>query len=247
MKIIGHRGAAGLALENTKRSLEIASKYDLAAIEFDVRHTKDGVLVLNHDANLRYMAGVNKKLSDLTFKQVQKITLKDGSSHIISLKEALETLKGQSVIIECKDSGCIEKIQSLIADYPGVDIAVAARNLDELAHMRSLNPDIKLYAIEHFNPMEVINHARTYKLNGMGLNFWLLNPLTYLVAKQAGIEIFVYTLNNRAIARWLLFLYPDISICTNHPERFVGKKRPFKAAFGRTATTKPPSPKTVAK
>jgi len=93
--------------------------------------------------------------------------------------------------------------------------------------MRSLNPDITLYAIEHFNPMEVINHAHTYKLDGMGLNFWLLNPLTYFVARKTGLEIFVYTVNNRAFVRWLLFWYPNISVCTNHPERFVGKKRHF--------------------
>lgn len=230
MKIIGHRGAAGLALENTLASLKIAAEYNLSAIEFDVRHTKDGVLVLNHDANLKYMAGDKRKLSSLTLKELQKIPLKDGMSHIITLTEALDALKGKSVIIECKEDGCAQQIQKLIKQYPDVDISITSRRLDELSRMRRLNPDVQLYAVEHFNPSEVFNHARRYKLNGMALNFWLMSPLTYFLATRAGLKIYVYTVNNRVLAGWLLLLYPGIAICTNHPERFMRKRRINKRA-----------------
>ncbi len=224
MKIIGHRGAAGLALENTLASLKIASQYNLSAIEFDVRHTKDDVLVLNHDANLKYMAGDKRKLSSLTLKELQKIPLKDGMSHIITLTEALNELRGKSVIIECKEDGCAEQIQEFIKKYPDIDISITSRRLDELSRIRRLNPAVTLYAIEHFNPGEVLNHTRRYKLNGMALNFWLLNPLTYFLATRGGLKIYVYTVNNRLIARGLLLIYPGIGICTNHPERFMRKR-----------------------
>lgn len=229
MKIIGHRGAAGLALENTLASLKIAAQYNLAAIEFDVRHTKDGVLVLNHDANLKYMAGDKRKLSSMNLKEVQKIPLKDGMSRIITLAEALDTLRGKSVIIEFKEDGSAEQIQKFIKQYPDVDISITSRRLDELSRLRRLNPKVTLYAIEHFNPGEVLNHARRYKLNGMALNFWLLNPLTYLLATRAGLKIYVYTVNNRVLAGWLVLLYPGIGICTNHPERFMRKRAVRKA------------------
>ncbi len=229
MKIIGHRGAAGLALENTLASLKIAAQYNLAAIEFDVRHTKDGVLVLNHDANLKYMAGDKRKLSSLTLKEIQKIPLKDGMSHIISLTQALDELRGKTLIIECKEDGMAEQMQKFIKKYPDIDISITSRRLDELSRIRRLNPHVTLYAIEHFNPAEVLNHARRYKLNGMALNFWLLNPLTYFLATRGGLKIYVYTVNNRILARWLLLLYPGIGICTNHPERFM-RKRPTRKA-----------------
>ena len=59
MKIIGHRGAAGLALENTLPGIELARLLGVDAIEIDVRKTKDNQLILCHDADLKRVAGVS--------------------------------------------------------------------------------------------------------------------------------------------------------------------------------------------
>ena len=52
MRVIGHRGAAALAPENTWAGFEAALRIGVDAIETDVRATGDGVLVLFHDARL---------------------------------------------------------------------------------------------------------------------------------------------------------------------------------------------------
>jgi glycerophosphoryl diester phosphodiesterase len=49
MKVIGHRGAAGLAPENTFAGFDIALALGVDGIETDVQKTKDGKLVLFHD------------------------------------------------------------------------------------------------------------------------------------------------------------------------------------------------------
>lgn len=46
--IVGHRGARGLAAENTILGFEKAMEYDIDMIEFDIRQTKDDVLVVIH-------------------------------------------------------------------------------------------------------------------------------------------------------------------------------------------------------
>src|SRR5689334_17021064 len=51
-KLIGHRGAAGLAAENTLESFIIAAKHGLNWIEFDIRLTKDQAWVVMHDATV---------------------------------------------------------------------------------------------------------------------------------------------------------------------------------------------------
>ena len=51
-KIIGHRGACGLAPENTMSSLIEASFFDLTFIEVDVKISKDRIPLLLHDDNL---------------------------------------------------------------------------------------------------------------------------------------------------------------------------------------------------
>jgi glycerophosphoryl diester phosphodiesterase len=51
-RLIGHRGAAALAPENTWASFDAALRVGVDAVETDVRATGDGVLVLLHDAAL---------------------------------------------------------------------------------------------------------------------------------------------------------------------------------------------------
>ena len=50
--VIGHRGAAGLAPENTLESIETALSAGADAVEIDVRVTDDGVPILLHDSTL---------------------------------------------------------------------------------------------------------------------------------------------------------------------------------------------------
>ena len=49
MLVIGHRGAAGLAPENTIEALRAGVKAGADMLEFDIRLTKDNITVLVHD------------------------------------------------------------------------------------------------------------------------------------------------------------------------------------------------------
>lgn len=52
MQVIGHRGAASLAPENTWESFDLALSIGVDAIETDIRATSDGELILIHDKRL---------------------------------------------------------------------------------------------------------------------------------------------------------------------------------------------------
>jgi len=52
MMVIGHRGLAGLAPENTLASFRAAAAHGLAMVEFDVRLSRDGVPLVLHDDTL---------------------------------------------------------------------------------------------------------------------------------------------------------------------------------------------------
>lgn len=52
IKVIGHRGAAGIAPENTWESFDLALQLGVDAIETDIQATSDGELVLFHDLDL---------------------------------------------------------------------------------------------------------------------------------------------------------------------------------------------------
>ena len=55
--VIGHRGASGLAPENTLPALQLAHDLGADGVEVDVQRTSDGVLVLVHDADWRRTTG----------------------------------------------------------------------------------------------------------------------------------------------------------------------------------------------
>ena len=50
--VIAHRGASKLAPENTIEAFELAVGVGADAVELDVRRTRDGVLVVHHDAHV---------------------------------------------------------------------------------------------------------------------------------------------------------------------------------------------------
>lgn len=223
MRIIGHRGAAGHELENSLASLHHGAKLPLWAIEFDVRKTKDGKLVIFHDTDLKRVAKRPEHIGDLTLKQLESIPLVSGS-HIPTLTEALEVIGSKRAVIEVKDSGCADELLEILADFPKANVIVASFKLKELAILRGHRPDLVLYGLERTRPFESIQLAQKYHLNGLGMNFWLLNPLTYLLCRRAGLEMYVYTIDLPFLARFVGKLYPGVVVCTNYPERFLRKR-----------------------
>ncbi|MGE5147834.1 MAG: glycerophosphodiester phosphodiesterase family protein, partial [Candidatus Eiseniibacteriota bacterium] len=51
-KLVGHRGAAALAPENTLAGFRAAAAAGVTAVEFDVRLSADGVPMVIHDATV---------------------------------------------------------------------------------------------------------------------------------------------------------------------------------------------------
>ncbi len=221
MKVIGHRGACGLALENTLASLEIACLLGVDAIEFDIRKTKDNELVLCHDADLDRISDRQDKISNLTLKELQQIILKDGTSVVPTLRQALKLVKDMPVIIEIKDHGCMPLLLEILDEFNHPSVTIASFKHDEMILARQLRPDLRIFLAEKTQPVEIIHLARDIKANGFDLNFWLLNPLIYWLAKRHNLEIMVFTVNHTWLVRFIDLLYPGVAICTNHPEKFI--------------------------
>lgn len=217
-KIIGHRGAAGLALENSAAAFRAAIKHGVHAVEFDVRLTKDRQLVVLHDKSTRRVASLARLVHEHTLAELRRIPLKNGE-HLLSLDDALALLKGTPAIIEFKDRGCLPEALTVLARHPRAAYSFASFQHDMIRQLRQQFPDAEIFALEHFKPIEIIQNARRLGVNGIGINMWLMNPLTYWLAKRYKLDIYVYTVNSRRLAQLLLRLYPGISFHTNRPDR----------------------------
>ncbi len=220
MNIIGHRGVAGHELENTEPSFIRAMNMGLTAVELDVRKTKDNKLVVCHDPDLDRIALRKERVQDLTLSELKKIPLINGT-HLLALDEALELLEGVQIIVEVKDEGCGRELLPIIKKYQRQSITIASFKLRELAVYQDLGIRNELYGVEHTKPFDIIHFAKILRLDGIGLNFWLLNPLTYFLCKKAKLKIYVYTVNNMFIGKLIRWLYPTVAICTDYPEKFL--------------------------
>lgn len=216
MKIIGHRGAAGLALENTLESIKAAIEAGVDAIEFDVRMTADGQFVVIHDQTLSRVSKHHHIVKEIDSDYIADVVLHNGE-RLPTLAEALQTAGSTPVVIETKGSGWAARLAAFLDNYGPVDATVISFNHRELGMFAKLSPAIPTFAIERTKPFDAIQFAKQNKFTGVDMNFWLLNPLTYWMARRKGLEIMVYTVNYRWIAWYLNLLFPKAAITTNHP------------------------------
>lgn len=77
--LLAHRGGCGEGMENVLGTFEKSLAAGIRAFEIDVRITKDGKLVLQHDNTLKRTSGVDKHVEDMTEKELREVTLNDGS------------------------------------------------------------------------------------------------------------------------------------------------------------------------
>ena len=82
---IGHRGAAGHVLENTLGSIEKAIELGVDYVEIDLRLTRDGHVVILHDATVDRTTTGHGRIKDLTLAQVKRIKTKD-RKHVPTLQ-----------------------------------------------------------------------------------------------------------------------------------------------------------------
>ena len=89
LKLIAHRG--GIVdqryAENSAASLEAAIKSGYWMAEVDVRETKDGRLVVQHDPDFKRFYGVDRKVADMTWDEISRLRATPGNTRPIQFGE----------------------------------------------------------------------------------------------------------------------------------------------------------------
>ncbi len=95
--IIAHRGASGYEYENSRAAFRRAVMLDADGVELDVHATRDGALVVHHDADLPGMGPI----SQLALAGVRQARLRNGEP-VPLLGEVLDLVGDRDVWIEVK-------------------------------------------------------------------------------------------------------------------------------------------------
>lgn len=115
--ILAHRGGCGEGMENVEGTFKKSLEAGIKAYEIDVRITKDGKIVLQHDDNLKRTAGLNKRVEDMTEKELREVTLKDGKSKLMFLDEFLKLMGNYPGLFIEFEMKCKKYDEEMLAVY----------------------------------------------------------------------------------------------------------------------------------
>ncbi len=121
VRVVGHRGTAGLAPENTIKGFRKALSVGVDSIEFDVRLSADGTPVVIHDPAVERTTDGEGKVSELTVSEIK--SLDAGGAEIPLLDEALDFLNDKEVWIrvELKEEAAAEPALDEVMEHGLVD------------------------------------------------------------------------------------------------------------------------------
>ena len=222
-KIIGHRGAMGYELENTRASFEKAIEMKVDMIELDVFKCASGEIVVFHDENLERLGNSDANIESLTLDEIKKNSLNNGEI-IPTLEEILGLLNGRVALnIELKgketSSGTLALIDKFVIrnNWKFNDFIISSFDWDELKAMREISPTIAIAVLTEEAPRNAIPIAK--ELNAIAINPWYkkLSATDVREIHAANLKIFAYTVNKPSSIRKMKKFNID-GIFTNFPD-----------------------------
>jgi glycerophosphoryl diester phosphodiesterase len=152
-QIIAHRGARAERPENTRASTRRAIEVGATAVEVDARTTKDGHLVLLHDATLDHTTDGQGPVNNITLADLRKL---DAGSHfspaykgepVATLAEVLQECRGKiDVLLDLKESGpeYNQRVINLVKQLGDPDrTIVGVRSVEQAREFRQLLPQAR--------------------------------------------------------------------------------------------------------
>ncbi|WP_108126501.1 glycerophosphodiester phosphodiesterase family protein [Saccharospirillum mangrovi] len=214
--IIGHRGCARRAPENSLAAMTFSRDIGLDWVEIDANLLGDGTAVMFHDSTLNRLTPAKGKLTKQTWATVKDL---DVGSHFSADFQAERLPSLEQALIHIRDLGLGLNLE--IKHYPDVsiehitDACIAAldqhwRDFDRLL-LSSFNGEI-LARLHQARPNWLLGHlwerlpdnwlevARILDLASVNLDHKTLTQAQAEAIKTAGYDLYCYTVNDRAAA-----------------------------------------------
>ena len=221
-KIIGHRGAAGYAPENTISAIHTAADMGCTWVELDVKLTKDSVPVIFHDDEIDRTTNGTGKMAEITYAEL--CDLEAGSwfgdsfsgEPIPTLEEALDAIIERDLGLNLEIKPCASR-----------EVETTEAALDMLAtywddHHRLLLSSFQIQCVEIClesapdwargylldtdipeNWQQIADHLQASTLNVNG-NTITQEQIMQLAAYNK--PLLAYTINDEERAEWLFEL-----------------------------------------
>ena len=216
IRLVGHRGARGLAPENTLAALERAAALGLREVEVDIRRSRDGQLVLFHDATLDRKTNASGPVADHDLASLRRVEIGGWfaqqhpalgapyrGTRLAGLDQALERYGDRFVWhleIKSPEEDVPARVLEAIARHGlGQRVVVSSFLLPQLERLQALAPGLPLcldvgrtakqVSHERLDPDQAIAAAAERRLQSVVLAVDDLTEPRARAAHEAGLEI----------------------------------------------------------
>lgn len=224
--ITAHRGASGLSPENTLAAMLQAIEFQADYAELDVQETKDGHIILLHDADLKRTTNDSGVIWEKTMPDLQGVDAGSwkapefAGEPIPLLTTVIDRVNGKIKLnIELKINDHQEDIEQrvlkIIEEKNFIDqCIVTSFNRASVEKVKDLNPKIRVGLIFDKMPRDDIYQTR-WELFSVHYN--LVNRDFVEKAHKANKQVHVWTVDDPNLMKKLIADGVD-SIITNRPD-----------------------------
>lgn len=229
--VLGHRGAMGDAPENTLPSFRKGVELMATMVELDIHLSKDGELVVIHDATVDRTTNGTGNVSDLTWPELARLDA--GSwfapefvgARIPRLEEVLDAVADQVLInIEIKKGPdgpypeIVDRMAALLEKLQCIDrVVISSFEPSYLRNVRSRLPEVEI-AILYSKPWpDVMDEALRQGWNGLHVHRSLVTKEYVDEAHAKGLVLRAWNPNDPGEMRRLIEAGVD-GIGTDYPK-----------------------------
>lgn len=230
MRLIGHRGARFEAPENTVPGFRYAIGIDIDSFELDIHLTKDGELVVIHDATVDRTTNGTGSVSDLTLEAIQRLDARSDFADwpepctVPTLAEVLDVINAVSYVeVEIKTDlperidAVVPKAASLLASYGMTDRAFfTSFDPYALSVAKSVAPHIRRGFISRWDVDQCRIEAERLEVSLAGFPYASGSTEFVHWAKSAGVLITGWPTNSQEALN-KAFEWEVDAICTDAP------------------------------
>lgn len=247
LDVHGHRGAAGLAPENTLAAFRKALALGVDALEMDLHISRDGKVVVIHDETLDRVTDGRGNIADLTLEEIRrrdaggKFAPAFRGERIPTLREVIEWVKasGDTRVRldleikfgegqEGKPEDFEERVLEVVRQTAFVErVSVISFYHPSLDKMKVLEAQIRtgLLAGGREAPEDPVGLVRKYRADYYSPSFRQVTAEMVAASHEAGIPVVPWTVNEEAEMRRLMILgigtFPGDGIVTDFPDRLL--------------------------
>jgi glycerophosphoryl diester phosphodiesterase len=150
--VSGHRGGIDPGYpENAIETFAHSLSLHPLALETDIRTSRDGVMVLMHDASIERTSTGKGAVSDLTLAELQAAALKDKQGqvtafHIPTFEAAIRWAKDRAILLaDIKEDTSVEAMAAMIGALDArANVAIIVYTLDQAQRLHRADPAITM-------------------------------------------------------------------------------------------------------